>query len=148
MFISKHLCLYFLCLSIKSPSELQVTLSFMLYMCFSVFNQTPQTHASNLPASVRMSGVCLFVNVCTFVVASVCRLSRVRRCNMHVSQLLSIHSRERVLHPSTQPFWSDNSTAKTQLVLGAWLPWCPSVPPLVRFSRVEQVLLILFDPTG
>lgn len=138
---------YIFCfLSIKSPSELQVTLSFMLY--FSVFNQTPQTHASNLPASVRMSGVCLFVNVYTFVVASVCRLSRVRRVTCTFLSFSAFRAKhESFIRPRSR---FDLITAPQRLnwFLAAWLPWCPSDPPLVRFSRVERVLLILFDPTG
>lgn len=68
-----------------------MTLLFVLYMCVFVFNQTPQIHPSDLPASVRMSAVRLFVNVCMFVVASVCRLSPVRRRSERVSQ----HSQQR-----------------------------------------------------
>lgn len=67
-----------------------MTLLFMLYMCVFVFNQT-QIHPADLPASVRMSAVCLFVNVCMFVVASVCRLSPVRQRSVHISQ----HSQQR-----------------------------------------------------
>lgn len=93
------------------------------YMRVYVFNPTPQTHCSDLSASARTSAVCLFVNVCMFVVASVCRLSPVLQQNM---DFLSV----RVLH---LPFWSDYST--TAILLAVWLSWCSGVPPLLRLSR-------------